>query len=324
MNISTSHNAQKNHLWLIGTGYMALEYTKVLNFLKKKYNVIGRSKNSCDKFFNETNINPIRGGLLSALNNYEIPKQVIVSVSVENLFECTYELLNRGVKEILLEKPGGLNINEIKILKDLEIKNNARLYIAYNRRFYTSVIKLLELLANDKPIKSLNFEFTEFGHKLKNDNSIKKNVLNKWLYANSSHVIDLAFFLMGKPKKNQSSFYTSGYSIWHKPIRFHGSGISINNVQYSYKADWESQGRWGIEVLTNNYKYILQPLEELHYIKKGEFIKQKIYLKKTIEDNFKPGLLNQCEAFFSEDSSSLCNISEQYEHFEFYQKISGY
>ena len=41
------------NLWLIGTGYMGLEYAKVLIYLKKEFLVIGRNKVSAKKFQNE-------------------------------------------------------------------------------------------------------------------------------------------------------------------------------------------------------------------------------------------------------------------------------
>jgi len=37
----------------------------------------------------------------------------------------------------------------------------------------------------------------------------------------------------------------------------------VNDVPFSYHANWDSAGRWGIEVHTQEYAYRLIPLEQL-------------------------------------------------------------
>ena len=56
-----------------------------------------------------------------------------------------------------------------------------------------------ELISRDGKILSVNFEFTEWSHKIL---SKRRNiqVLKHWLIGNSSHVIDLVFHLCGRPK----------------------------------------------------------------------------------------------------------------------------
>ena len=48
-----SRSEDSRNLWLIGTGYMGLEYAKVLLYLKKSFLVIGRDEISSKKFQNE-------------------------------------------------------------------------------------------------------------------------------------------------------------------------------------------------------------------------------------------------------------------------------
>ena len=79
------------------------------------------------------------------------------------------------------------------------------------------------------------------------------------------------FFLAGVPKDDFFSYYHSGELKWHNYSRFHGAGLSINNIPFSYQADWDCPGRWGIEILTRKNRYLLKPMEELHCIKLGEF-----------------------------------------------------
>ena len=114
-------------LWLVGTGGMALEYAKVLNALNIKYIVIGRSKQSSQQFNLITKQDVIEGGLSKFLKTKPlIPNKVINCVNVEELKSTSFELLNYGVKNILLEKPGGCNIREIKELQNLKKKKKSR------------------------------------------------------------------------------------------------------------------------------------------------------------------------------------------------------
>ena len=43
-------------IWLIGPGYIGIEYAKVLNSLNVEYQVLGRSQKSKIKFFKETGV----------------------------------------------------------------------------------------------------------------------------------------------------------------------------------------------------------------------------------------------------------------------------
>ena len=152
----------KNYkIWLIGAGNMALDYSKVLNALDVNYDVIGRSKKSSEIFFKNTGKKTFKGGLFKYLETKpSLCNSAIVAVNIDQLFNTTKNLLNYGVKNILVEKPGGLNFFELKDLSDTASSLNANIYIAYNRRFYASVSKLKEIIENGCGVQSFNFEFT--------------------------------------------------------------------------------------------------------------------------------------------------------------------
>ena len=54
-------------IWLIGAGTIAFEYSRVLDKLKIRYSIIGRSKKSIQKFKSKKNI--FAGGLSNFLKN---------------------------------------------------------------------------------------------------------------------------------------------------------------------------------------------------------------------------------------------------------------
>ena len=176
-------------IWLIGAGQMAQDYAKVLKALDVQFEIIGRGVESASIFYSYTGIPVKTGGVSQVLKAQKAPDTAIVAVGVEQLAETTAELIQSGTKRILLEKPGGLNINELKLLADIAVKNNANVWLAYNRRFYASTMKAEELINRDGGVSSVQFEFTEWSHKicdLQNVAEVKKY----WFLGNSTHVVD--------------------------------------------------------------------------------------------------------------------------------------
>jgi len=313
----------KKLVWLIGAGYMAKEYAKVLSDIDCKINVIGRGKKNADIFEKETALKVYAGGLKNYLDsNPEKCTHAIVATGVETLYDVTKMLLNYGIKNILVEKPAGLTKFEVEniALKTKEIKANV--FVAYNRRFYAAVNKALEIIKNDGGVTSFNFEFTEWAHVIAP--LIKADgVKEKWFLANSTHVVDLAFFLGGFPKAIES--HTSGSLPWHPTASvFSGSGISKIGALFSYQANWESAGRWSVEILTSKNRLILRPMEKLQIQKRGEIAQTFVEIDYSFDEKYKPGLFLQTKCFLDEIYDNFCSINEQNNIFPIYEKMANY
>ncbi|MAC41649.1 MAG: myo-inositol 2-dehydrogenase [Pelagibacterales bacterium] len=311
-------------IWLIGAGRMAQDYLKVLEVLKATTTIIGRGENSAKDFKGATGRNVETGGLHFFLSKKPDPcTHAIIAVGIEKLYETTMQLLNHNVKNILIEKPGALLNNEFKELVSLSELKKANVYIAYNRRYFASVIKAKEIIAQDGGITSFNFDFTEWAHEIE---SLKKEegVKEKWFLGNSSHVVDLAFNIGGTPKELSS--YTHGGVDWHPSASiFCGAGISDKGALFNYTANWESAGRWGVEVLTKEHKLILRPMEKLKIQKRGSialnFVEEIDY---SLDEKYKPGLFLQTTNFINADFSNLCSIQDQRKMITTYNKMANY
>jgi len=312
------------HIWLIGAGGMAQEYIKVLNGLKNSFTVIGRSIESVENCEKTTGCDIIHGGLVQFLDtDPEICTHAIVAVGVEKLYETTKELLEYGVKNILVEKPGAINPYEFEELLVISRKKDSNILIAYNRRFYASVLKAQETIKEDGGVISFNFEFTEWAHiiaPLKKASEVKE----KWFLANSTHVVDLAFYLGGKPKEMNS--FASGSFDWHPSAsNFSGAGISENGALFNYQANWESAGRWSIEILTREHRLIFRPMEKLQIQKKGTILQEfDESVDYGLDNKFKPGLYLQTKNFLNGKFDNMCNIAEQLRMLDIYNKIANY
>lgn len=301
---------------------MAQHYARVLQGLGKPFEVIGRGLESAKKFENETGRRVKTGGLTIALRSGVVPEKAIVAVGIEHLASCTAELISAGVKDILVEKPAGLDLLEIESLGHLADKVGANVLLAYNRRFYESVAQAREFISEDGGILSAQFEFTEWSHviaPLKKGHGVKE----RWLLGNSTHVIDLVFHLIGRPI--DWNFWSSGSLDWHpSAARFVGAGITEKDVMFTYLADWQAPGRWGIELLTSKRRLIFRPLEKLQVVTLGSLTTEIITPRNGLDRDYKPGLFRLTQAFLDGDEHLFCNLQDQVCNVRTYYKIAGY
>lgn len=300
---------------------MAIDYYKVLNALNVDVTVIGKSKEGVEKFKSATTHDAIEGGLSSFVesNSLDSFTHAIVAVGLEELFNTTKILINHKLKNILLEKPGGLNFVEIESLKEFN-NNQSNILIAYNRRFYQSVLKAKEIIENDGGVKSFHFEFTEWAHvieKIEKKPGIKEN----WFLANSTHVVDTAFYLGGIPKTMHS--FSSGNLSWHPKSVFVGSGITEDGALFTYHSNWEAPGRWFAEFLTNNHRLIFKPMEELAIQEKGSVQVNKVEIESDLDKVYKPGLYLQTQNFLNGKTEDFLTLDNHVNKLGLLKQILG-
>lgn len=309
-------------LWLIGAGVMAQDYAKVLISLGLDFTVVGRSAASAEKFESAMGHRVRQGGLSDALRALNAPRQAIVAVGVEQLADSAIELIDAGTRRILVEKPGGLNAGQIKTLAQAASRHGAEVLIAYNRRFYASTAGARRIIVEDGGATSCSFEFTEWSHVIA-PLAKAPGVKEAWFLANSTHVIDLAFHLCGFPVDWKA--WHGGSLSWHpSAARFCGSGITGQSVFFSYHADWEAPGRWGVEVLTRKRRLVFRPMEQLQVIQLGSVKAENVELDDRLDQEFKPGLYMQTKAFLDGDDRQFCSADEQLQHCAIYDRMAGY
>ena len=308
--------------WLIGAGAMAQDYCKVLVAQGVNFEVVGRSIDGAKSFQTITGKPVQAGGLEKALCGNSVPDCALVAVGVESLADVALQLIYAGTSRILIEKPGGLNTLQIQTISEAANKLNADVLIAYNRRFYSSTALARKLIAEDGGATSCNFEFTEWSHII--SPMLKgAGVKESWFLANSTHVVDLAFHLCGFPK--DWHFWHGGSLDWHpSAARFCGSGITEKDVFFSYHADWEAPGRWGLEVLTAKHRFVFRPMEQLQVTKLGSVKVESVELDDQLDKAYKPGLFMQTKAFLNRDDRFFCSIDEQLRHSALYNEMAGY
>lgn len=315
----------KEEIFLIGPGGMGKEYYKVLKGMEKSVKVFGRGKERAKEFEGIFETKVITGDLaenLSKENN--IPEFAINATSIESLIDTTRTLMEIGIKNILVEKPLGIDEESIKLICELAEQKGCNVFVAYNRRFFSSTQKAMEIIEQDGGVSSFSFEFTEWGDRIAE--SVGRRIeeyKEAWFLLNSSHVVDLAFFLGGTPVEISS--YTQGELDWHKTgCVYAGAGKTNKNTLFSYQANWDAPGRWGIEILTKQHRLYLRPMEELYIQKKNTVAINQVEIDDGWDKKYKPGLYKQVEAFLeNQEDVRLLSVREHLSNMKYYRKMEN-
>ena len=309
-------------LWLIGAGPMAQAYGKVLIAQNVPFEVIGRGDKSAKEFMRMTGKSARMGGLEDALQHNDPPESAIVAVGIEHLTSTTAALCNAGTRRIMVEKPGGLNVKQLETLHQDVLNIGSEVWLGYNRRFYASTLEAERAIAEDGGVTSVQFEFTEWSHVIR-PLVLSQMIKDRWIIGNSSHVLDLVFHLCGVPVDWKG--WRAGSLDWHpSSARFCGSGVTNRGVLFSYHADWEAPGRWGVEIMTRKRRLILRPMEQLHVTSLGSVKIDIVKIDDQLDQDYKPGLYRQTSAFLSGDTEHMCSLEHQICNARLYCEMAGY
>jgi predicted dehydrogenase len=315
----------KLNILLVGTGAMAGEHARTLiQGLGANVTVTARNKERLKKFHEDFNTNSWHCFEDLKSNDFNSYDGAIIASSVDSLEKVTRQLIDNGLKRILVEKPATLNSQNSLELHQFAIKAQCHIRVAYNRRYYSSVLKLKEILLEEKPIAGY-FDFTEWPDRVLSV-PMEDDVKARLAIANSGHVIDTLEFLLGSLKLSTVSVTGIGHLDWHPSgATFVGAGLS-NKVPVAYCTSWESAGRWNIEISTLKGKYKLSPMEQLQFLPLKSIHWEQVNLESGNTDQFKPGLLAMLSAFFShpDSPSTLPDLAENAALLKNIELIAGY
>jgi predicted dehydrogenase len=303
------YKMDRKTILLFGSSYMAEEYLKVLKAFDCEVLVIGRNEEKAETLANKYGFRGMGKGEI-ALDKIDANKidLTIIASAVDSLKDLGCACIGKGLNNILVEKPGALNLKELQEIKR-NIKAGVNLRVAYNRRFYNSVLLLKEKIAEDGGVLGCYFDFTDREKDIME--SVKsKGVVKRWGFANSSHVIDTAFYLIGMPK--EIKYLRSGsWEVHPSGNVFVGCG-KTDKCLFSFFSTWAGGGRWDVEISTAPGRYRLSPMEELYFCKKNQFIWEKIELPDNDDQKYKPGLYKMIKnVLFENNYDNMPDINDQ-------------
>ena len=303
---------------LIGYGKIASHHLRVLRALK--HDVIA----SCNRSDSGNMLAKSDGEIKRTYSDYmqminEInPDGIIVSVSFENIYGVTKDIIPFGIP-ILLEKPSGLSLNEHKSLVNLAKEHKTPVQIGLNRRHYSIYHSMMDFLKNNKgKINSILVEWSENPlHLIKS--GVKVKDLPKIIFANSIHGIDLMRQFTG-PIEN----FNIQTQILGEPARWiiNVSGESEKGVIFNFNSSWDNPVPWRVSLYGANKRFLLKPLEKCTYIKNvGD---PEIEIKpKWYDLKYKAGFYKQMRGYLNllNGKENICEIESATNSVEIAQKI---
>ena len=307
---------------LVGTGNMGRAHAKVLKDLGLAVYAVGRSAASAVPFQEQLGIDVELGGIDQWVEKHADHHPPVALVAVQaNLAPSVLEtLLPVGFDRILVEKPCGHTKEQAEAIANLAQATDTDVFVAYNRRFYSSTLAAETIIEEDGGVTGLHFEFTE-----RNFDPVKQD-LQQWFIGNDTHVMDLAFFFAGMPRTLNAMVWNNCTVGGEKnQAVFIGSGETENNIPFSYRADWFAPGRWGVEIMTRKHRLVFRPMEKLYIQKIGSFAVEEYPLDDHLDIEYKPGLFLEDRTFLDDpDNPRLLTIQQQRMHLDtYYQMLLG-
>jgi len=222
---------------------------------------------------------------------YEKTKADLVVVTVPELSMRTVSLdCFEFSWTVLLEKPAGYNIADAKAIKDAAEKKQRRVFVALNRRFYSSALAVKSGLASLDAPRFIKVQDQE-DQKAALAAGQPQVVVDNWMYANSIHMIDF-FRIFGRGKVVR----VEPVMPWDpdKP------GVVVSKVLFDsgdygiYEGIWDGPGPWSVTVQTPVKRWELRPVEQALFQNRGERKLQPVE-QHVWDQAFKPGFRRQAE-----------------------------
>jgi len=288
--INTKNNISKTRLAIIGAGNIAIEHLKVLESIKdiELVGITSRTIDKAEELANQFNINNVYDDIFKLINEVNIDG-IMILVSADQIFHVTKSLLPKKIP-LFIEKPAGLFPEESKQLCELSNKYSTLNMVGYNRRYYTIFHKGIELIKQKGDLLGISIEGHERFWKIAD--KIDNKIQDHWVYANSTHTIDLLRFFGGEIANIHSiknSVYQNNGDQFASIMEFK------SKVLGHYISHWYSPGGWSVTLFGDKITVRFKPLEKGVYID-SNFNEYEIKPEK-IDKIFKPGFYNQIQAF---------------------------
>jgi predicted dehydrogenase len=192
---------------------------------------------------------------------------------------------------VLLEKPAGYDLSDAEDIAAAAAGRSRPVMVAFNRRFYASAATVRADLDSRAERRFIHVQdqqsFAEARHYRH-----PEQVVRKFMYANSIHVIDLIMALgRGEPARVTPVM----------PWRGGDTEVMLVHVEFDsgdaalYEGLWQGPGPWVCTVSTPSRRWVMQPLERATFQNAGER-KQNQTDADPLDVDFKAGFRRQAEA----------------------------
>jgi predicted dehydrogenase len=193
----------------------------------------------------------------------------------------------------LLEKPPGISLAELEVIKRLSREHEAPVMVGLNRRYYSVVTSAIEDAGGREAITAVFVDWSEEPEYLLRDRGFTPEQVGQRIYGNSLHSLDLLAFLAGDIETPSVIGLSFG-----EPFRWMMSlqGVSRQGVLGTYQSTWDSPSRWRLVFCSRKRRYQFAPLESC-VVSELEKKETRTIEPDEIDKQFKPGFYRQAETF---------------------------
>ncbi len=275
---------------IIGAGYTAREHIKAFADVPgvSIAGIHSRTRSKAEALAKEYSI-PVVCDSIDELHEKTKADLVVVAV-VELSMRTVSTACFEYPWTALLEKPAGYNIADAKGIREAAEKNNAKVFVAFNRRSYSSTQvakKDLSFLDAPRFIKVQDQQ----DQKAALASGKPQIIVDNWMYANSVHLVDY-FRVFGRGRIIKVEAIV--------PWDIDKPGLVISKIIFDsgdlgiYEGIWDGPGPWGVTINTPPRRWELRPLEQASFQNRGER-KLNPVGQHVWDCSFKPGFRLQAE-----------------------------
>jgi len=279
-------------LGIIGAGKMARFHAAAFQAIPgaEVSAIHSRTLESAEKFAAEFQVEYIHA-TLGELIAAQTCDALLICVSPTAMCEISLRAMESGLP-LLLEKPPGLDLNEAQQLAAAAQKTGSRAWVALNRRFFASTLRVQEAIA-----AAIGRRYVHVVDQQNLADSAKRGhseeTLANWMYANSLHLVDLLkLFCRGEVMAIHP--LVPWRSDFHQLAVF---GVEFSSGDYGvFEANWSGPGPWSVAVTCPDQRWELRPLETARWWGQLRAAPTEFPLSED-DAKYKPGLLEQARAF---------------------------
>lgn len=217
------------------------------------------------------------------------PDALMVLVSADQIYTVSSAIIPLRLP-LFIEKPPGLTPHETKRLAELSEDHSVHTMVGYNRRYYSIFHKGREIIHEHGDLLGVRVEGHERFWKIAD--KLRKTIRSHWIYANSTHTIDLLRFFGGEPSTVNA--LSQGY-VEENGDQFAAIMRLDSGAIGHYSAHWYSPGGWSVVLYGDGVTVEFNPLESGRWTDK-DFNTYDIE-PDEVDVRYKPGFYAQMEAF---------------------------
>ena len=279
-------------LGIIGAGNIANKHLQVIENIQglSAVGISSRTRSKAKKLARFFNIEQVCDSPAELVEKCE-PDALLLLVSSDQMYSVAEEIIYFKLP-FFMEKPPGIVPDEAKILSDMAQDQNILNMVGYNRRYYSIFHKGLKIVKEHGKLLGVAVEGHERFWTIAK--KINEKVRPYWIYANSTHTIDLLRFFGGEPSSVQA--------LMHSHVEKNGDQF-VASMEFgsgalgTYTSHWFSPGGWSITLYGEGVTVVFKPLEKGVWIDTN-FNEHEIHPDK-IDVKYKPGFYRQMEAFIN-------------------------